>query len=188
MHIPPSTTLTHMHALTGQPAYAAALLFTCACYTYVLPIAYLHSYVHLQHVCTYIPYTYIHGVAERLQHTYMYVLYVVPATRMLTRHLQLNAIHTPVASDPLAFTVLKINHTRTDLFFWVCMTLRNQFETTSNTFYHAYFREREMLPTSSQKGLSRVGHERPLNTNSCADQPTNKRRVHESCIEGIRHR
>ena len=29
-----------------------------------------------------------------------------------------------------------------------------------------------MLPTSSQKGLSRVGHERPLNTNSCADQPT----------------
>ena len=49
-------------------------------------------------------------------------------------------------------------------------------------------REREMLPTSSQKGLSRVGHERPLNTNSCADQPTNKRRVHESCIEGIKHR
>ena len=47
---------------------------------------------------------------------------------------------------------------------------------------------REMLPTSSQKGLSRVGHEIPLNTNSCADQPTNKRRVHESCIEGIRHR
>ena len=45
-------------------------------------------------------------------------------------------------------------------------------------------REREMLPTSSQKGLSRVGHERPLNTNSCADQPTNKRRVHESCIRG----
>ena len=36
-------------------------------------------------------------------------------------------------------------------------------------------REREMLPTSSQKGLSRVGHERPLNTNSCADQPTNNR-------------
>ena len=24
-----------------------------------------------------------------------------------------------------------------------------------------------MLPTSSQKGLFRVGHERPLNTNSC---------------------
>ena len=40
-----------------------------------------------------------------------------------------------------------------------------------------------MLPTSSQKGLSRVGHERPLNTNSCADQPTNKRRVHESCMQ-----
>ena len=36
-----------------------------------------------------------------------------------------------------------------------------------------------MLPTSSQKGLSRVGHERPLNTNSCADQPTNKRRGHQ---------
>ena len=49
-------------------------------------------------------------------------------------------------------------------------------------------REREMLPTSSQKGLSRVGHERPLNTNSCADQPTDKRRVHGSCIEGSRHR
>ena len=49
-------------------------------------------------------------------------------------------------------------------------------------------REREMLPTSSQKGLSRVGHERPLNTNSCADQPTNNRRFFESCIEGIRHR
>ena len=38
-------------------------------------------------------------------------------------------------------------------------------------------REREMLPTSSQKGLSRVGHERPLNTNSCADQPTNKAKL-----------
>ena len=49
-------------------------------------------------------------------------------------------------------------------------------------------REREMLPTSSQKGLPRVGHERPVNTNSCATQPTNKRRVHESCIEGIKHR
>ena len=38
-----------------------------------------------------------------------------------------------------------------------------------------------MLPTSSQKGLSRVGHERPLNTTSCADQPTNKRREREKC-------
>ena len=47
---------------------------------------------------------------------------------------------------------------------------------------------RERNVTHIQKGLSRVGHERPLNTNSCADQPTNKRRVHESCIEKIRHR
>ena len=31
--------------------------------------------------------------------------------------------------------------------------------------------------------IRRVGHERPLNTNSCADQPTNKRRVHESCTK-----
>ncbi len=45
-----------------------------------------------------------------------------------------------------------------------------------------------MLPTSSQKGLCRVGHERPLNTNSCASQPTDKRRVHKSCIEEIKRR
>ncbi len=54
-------------------------------------------------------------------------------------------------------------------------------------FYHPQ-RERELLPTSSQKGLSRVGHERLLNTNSCANQPANKHRVHEPCIEGIKHR
>ncbi len=30
---------------------------------------------------------------------------------------------------------------------------------------------REVLPTSSRKGLSRFGHDRPLNTNPCADLP-----------------
>ncbi len=48
--------------------------------------------------------------------------------------------------------------------------------------------EREVLPTSSQKSLSRVGHERPLNTNSCADQPTDMHRVHKSCIEELKRR
>ncbi len=47
--------------------------------------------------------------------------------------------------------------------------------------------ERKLLRTSSQKGLSRVGHETPLN-NSCADQPTDQRRVHKSCIEEIKRR
>ena len=49
------------------------------------------------------------------KHTILYT-----RTRMLTKHLQLNAIHTPVASDPLSFTVLysnEINHIRTGLFF-----------------------------------------------------------------------
>ena len=43
-----------------------------------------------------------------------------------------------------------------------------------------------MLPASSQKGLSRVGHARPLNTNACADQLTFDCGVHESCIQGVR--
>ena len=42
------------------------------------------------------------------------------------------------------------------------------------------------VPASSQEGLSRVGHARPLNTNACADQPTNDCGVHESCTQGIR--
>ncbi len=32
--------------------------------------------------------------------------------------------------------------------------------------------EKCYTPRISQKSLSRVGHDRPLNTNSCADQPT----------------
>ena len=45
-----------------------------------------------------------------------------------------------------------------------------------------------LLPTSSQQGLSRVGHEMPLNTNSFADQSTDERRVRKSCIKGIKCR
>ena len=62
----------------------------------------------LQHTC------------HRISSTNTRFLICVPATRMLTTQLQLNAIHTPAVSDPLSFTVLysnKINHTRTDLFF-----------------------------------------------------------------------
>ena len=79
------------------------------------------------------------GGGSRLQRTNRQIQdssFVVPATHMLTRHLQLNAIHTTVASDPLSHTVLysnKTNHTRTDLMFWVCMTLRNQFDFTFET-------------------------------------------------------
>ncbi len=45
-----------------------------------------------------------------------------------------------------------------------------------------------MSYTSSQTGLSRVGHERLLNTELCVDHTTNKRRVHKTCIEGIKRR
>ncbi len=45
-----------------------------------------------------------------------------------------------------------------------------KYNSCSKVIKHLRLRyEREVLPTSSQKGLSRVGHERPLNTNSCAD-------------------
>ena len=43
----PYTTLTHMHTLTGQHAFAAALLFTCACYTDYRLLTCIHTYVHL---------------------------------------------------------------------------------------------------------------------------------------------
>ena len=51
-------------------------------------------------------------------------LQYVPATRMLACHLQLNAIHTLGASDPLSSIILyfsKTNNTRADLIFWVCI-------------------------------------------------------------------
>ncbi len=48
--------------------------------------------------------------------------------------------------------------------------------------------QREVLSALSQKGLSRVGHERPLNTNSCANQPAKMRSILESShIEEINH-
>ncbi len=37
-----------------------------------------------------------------------------------------------------------------------------------------HMREREVLPTTNQQGLARVGHESPLNANCCADHPANK--------------
>ena len=53
------TTLTHMHALTGQHAYTA-LLFTCACYTTDSLLAFVRSSLARMHI-------YIHTYATETQ-------------------------------------------------------------------------------------------------------------------------
>ena len=56
MHIPPYTTLTHVHALTGQHAYDAALLFICAYYTTNCLLAFVRTFISstYAHIHTYV--------------------------------------------------------------------------------------------------------------------------------------
>ena len=72
----------------------------------------------------------------------------------------------------------------------ICCGMGEDLHWCSQRWHVAWTSERALsTPHQARKAyLARVGHERPLNTNSCADQPRNKRRAHESCIEGTLHR